>query len=123
MANNPVSSNIDVSKFRNRCTFLNNTGQVPLGAGFVDGYEAFVTTWGLLRQNSGARNLLTGEIILENNYTLYTRYQIALDNNLKSNTLIEITVQGVTRTFTITSITKVEEIDLFYSFQLKQKDH
>lgn len=114
-----LSQDIDVGQFRSRPTFLNNAPVANNSGGFIDNYVAFLTCWGKLRQNNGSRNLITGEIELNNTFTLTVRYQDALALNLKSNT--QVTIDS--RTFTIESTTKIEELDFFYSFQLKQKDH
>ena len=119
MPNNPASSSIDVGQFRSRVTFLNNEPMSDDAGGQIDNYVSFLTCWGMLRQNAGDRFISQNEIILSNTYSLIVRYQDALASNLKSNTLIQID----TRTFTIQSSTKVEELNYFYQFTLVQKDH
>ena len=119
MASNPESSSFDVGTFRTRATFLNNT-PIPNGSGgAIDNYTSFFTCWGQLRKNGGRRNLLTGEIILENDYTLNVRYCSNLEENLNLATQVQVGP----RTFTIQSYIKIEQLNFFYSFQLKQKDN
>src|SRR5580698_8090892 len=108
---NIQGGDIDVGLFRSKVTFLNNAPIANQSGGYVDNYIAFLTTWGQLRQNNGMRSLSTGEIVVETDFTLFTRYQLALASALVSNTLIQIPGDAGVRTFTINSWSKVEEMN------------
>lgn len=87
------------------------TGQ---GAGLVDSYSTYVTTRGYLKKKSGNRGVSFGEILGNDSYTLFVRYQTAIATYLRTDNKVIID----SKTFTVDSFELVDEEKKYYKINL-----
>lgn len=109
---------MEVGQLNKVVVFKQNT-PTTLGAGAKDAYTTLLTTRGSLRKLNGNRGLSFGELLETNSFEMITRYQVALENNLKMSVKVE--VEG--KTYTIQSFEKVGEKRFYYKFILNQQNN
>lgn len=108
-------SNINIGKLRKQVQFQADN-KSALGAGFTDAYTTFLTTRCHLEKKTGNRNLGFGEITLENEWTMFCRFQTALVGQINSST--RCVIDG--KYFTIKSYDQVDEKRFWFTFTLSQ---
>lgn len=84
-----------IGKMRESVEFKTNSPSAA-GAGFSDNYTTLLTTRGQLIRNSENRSLSFGAISDNEGYTLYVRFQPAIDAVLRSD--VKIVINNVTYT-------------------------
>lgn len=88
-----------------------------LGAGKKDDYEEFLTTRGKLSKMRGNRSLSFGEANIQNQWELYVRFEVALENDLSKS--MRLLIDNMI--FTIDSWELVDQKRRYYRFVLNQK--
>lgn len=117
-----VLTGFNIAQMRSRVQFLVNAPTTAATAereavttgGLNDVYLTLLTTRGRLRKKSGNRGLDLGLVEIKETYELICRFQSTLESNLRVDTKILID----SKTYTIASWEKVDEIKHFYKFEL-----
>lgn len=113
---------LTIGQMRQNVYFLSNAATVSAtttrnatsSGGKNDNYSILLITRGMLRKSHGNRELSFGLVEEAESYTLICRFQTTLESNLRSDTKIIID----SKTYTIKSREKVEEINHLYKFTL-----
>lgn len=117
-----MAKQLTIGQFRQVVYFLANaattnattTRLATSSGGKNDNYTILVTTRGKLRKSHGSRELSFGLVQESETYTLLCRFETALESNLRVDTKIIID----SKTYTLQSWEKVEQINHIYSFKL-----
>lgn len=91
-----------IGDMRSRVKFENNE-KTKLGAGSVDNYVEYLTTWGKFRQRGGVRTESGFEQVIETSYQLWVRWQESMELGINNKTKVIIE----NRFFAINSFEKV----------------
>lgn len=113
---------LKIGQMRSSVQFLVNvptaaattTREAVTTGGLNDVYSVLLTTRGRLRKKSGNRSFMMGLIEIKESYELICRFQSTLESNLRVDNKVLID----SKTYTLNSWEKIDEINHLYVFDL-----